>query len=60
MSWVPFVAEGGRARWRKLSLGRQGREAVEVVEGLRPGEVVVTAAGVDAAPLTDGRRIDVP
>jgi HlyD family secretion protein len=55
-----FVAEGGRARWRKLSLGRQGREAVEVVEGLRPGEAVVTPAGVGAAPLTDARRIDMP
>jgi len=55
-----FVAVGGQARWRTLSLGRQGREAVEVVEGLRPGEVGVTPADAAAGPLTDARRIEMP
>jgi HlyD family secretion protein len=55
-----FVAESGRARWRTLGLGRRGREAVEVVETLQPGEVVVIRADPGAAPLTDGRRIEMP
>ena len=39
--WWTFVAEGGVARLRTLRLGHQGREQVEVVEGLVEGEEVI-------------------
>lgn len=46
------VLEGGRVRWRPLSLGLQGLEGVEVLQGLRPGDVAV--AGPD---VRDGARV---
>jgi HlyD family secretion protein len=45
--WV-LVAEGGRAVRRPVRLGLTGQGAVEVLEGLAPGAVVITAAGVEA------------
>jgi HlyD family secretion protein len=36
-----FVTDNGRAYWRKIVLGIEGKENVEVVEGLRPGQVVL-------------------
>lgn len=53
-----FVALDGRARWHDVRLGRQGRGAVEVLDGLRAGEIVVTAAGDGAGSLADGRRVN--
>jgi len=51
-----FVNVDGRACWRDVTLGARNRDMVEVVEGLRPGDVVV--APVDAAAKLDaGRRI---
>jgi HlyD family secretion protein len=55
-----FVAVEGRAEWRVPQLGLQGRESVEVVEGLAPGEIVVMPADPKAGPLTDGRRVRLP
>jgi HlyD family secretion protein len=55
-----FVAVQGRAEWRTLQLGVEGREAVEVIEGLTPGEIVVTPADPKAASLTDGRGVRLP
>lgn len=47
-----MLAEGGRARWREITVGLRGREIVEVSSGISPGEVVVSSAGV-----REGRRI---
>lgn len=55
-----FVAVQGRAQWRMLRLGIQGRENVEVLEGLTPGEIVVLPADPKAGPLTDGRGVRLP
>jgi HlyD family secretion protein len=55
-----FVAVQGRAEWRTLQLGVEGREAVEVIEGLTPGEIVVTPGDPKAASLTDGRGVRLP
>lgn len=55
-----FVADQGRAGWRMLRLGIQGRENVEVLEGLTPGEIVVLPANPKAGPLTDGRGVRLP
>jgi HlyD family secretion protein len=54
-----FVAVDGRARWRELTLGLRGRDAVEVVGGLASGEVVVRPADAKTI-LTDGRRVALP
>jgi HlyD family secretion protein len=40
-----WVAEGGRARWRPVSLGLPGGERVEITAGLAPGAVVLDPAG---------------
>jgi HlyD family secretion protein len=55
-----FAAVQGRAEWRMLRLGLQGREMVEVVEGLTPGDIVITPADPRAGPLTDGRGVRLP
>jgi HlyD family secretion protein len=55
-----FVAMGGQASWRPLRLGLRGHEAVEVVEGLQPGDVVVRPQDPKAGPLTEGRKVAVP
>jgi HlyD family secretion protein len=54
-----FVADAGRAKWRPLTLGLRSREAVEVVDGLKPGETVVSPADPQDGALTDGRRVKV-
>lgn len=50
-----FVAEGGRAELRWVSLGERIGDRVPVRAGLREGEVVVDAPG----PLRDGQPVEV-
>lgn len=52
-----FVATQGRATWRPLTVGLQGREDIEVIEGLSPGEIIVSPANSKAGPLGDGQRV---
>jgi RND family efflux transporter MFP subunit len=52
-----FVAEGGKAAWRDVTLGLREREAVEVTQGLSAGEKVVTPADPKQSPLRPGQRI---
>jgi HlyD family secretion protein len=40
-----YVLDAGRASWRPLKIGIQGMEAVEVLEGLAPGDTVILPAG---------------
>jgi HlyD family secretion protein len=54
-----FVGQGQRAAWRDLTLGIRGKDAVEVIAGLKAGENVVTAADGATANL-GGRRIAMP
>ncbi|MGB9623261.1 MAG: efflux RND transporter periplasmic adaptor subunit [Phycisphaerae bacterium] len=51
-----FVEQQGHARWRPVRLGLRGRETVEILEGLRPGEVVIVPADAKV-PLRDGQRV---
>lgn len=51
------VDEGGRARWREITIGLRGREVVEVVSGLSAGEIVVSPKGPRSGPISLGRRI---
>ena len=39
--WRVFVAEGARARGRAVTVGRQGEFEVQILDGLRSGELVV-------------------
>jgi HlyD family secretion protein len=52
-----YVLTGGRAVWRKLTLGLRGRQDVEAARGLKRGEIVVMPLGPKAPPLADGRRV---
>lgn len=51
-----FVADGGKASWRAVTLGLRGRDSVEVTAGLSSGEQVVTSPNPQA-PLKSGQRI---
>jgi hypothetical protein len=49
-----WVDEGGRAQRRPVSVGAEGEEAVQVLQGLRRGERVVVA-GADR--LQEGQEL---
>jgi HlyD family secretion protein len=50
-----YVLADGRASWRSLKTGIRGREAVEVLEGLAPGDTVITGAG--SQEISEGSRV---
>ncbi len=52
--WYAFVADGDTAEKRKITTGMEKGLLLEITEGLRPGEVIVTK-GVQE--LKDGTRI---
>lgn len=54
--WAVFVVEGGRAKRRKIQLGRRGSLEAQVAQGLTPGETVIRHPSND---LTDGARVRV-
>jgi len=54
-----WVAAGGRAQWRDLSLGLRGAQDVAVVQGLAAGEQVIRPRPGRPA-LTQGQRIALP
>ncbi len=51
-----FVVENGRARLRLVTVGEHVDDEVDVLSGLSPGEVVVTAPPPE---LRDGQRVEV-
>lgn len=55
--WSAFVVEDGRARLRDVEIGRQGGLSMQVLDGLRAGEIVVVHPPGD---LEDGARVDMP
>jgi len=52
--WSVFAVENGRARLREVELGHRGALAVEVLEGLQPGELVIRQPTND---IEDGARV---
>ena len=52
-----MVDDGGRARWREISVGLRGHEVVAVTQGLSAGDVVLKPEDVRGEPLQEGRRI---
>ncbi|MEO8272257.1 MAG: efflux RND transporter periplasmic adaptor subunit, partial [Aureliella sp.] len=54
-----FIQNGGLAKWQRLKLGIEGRETVEVIEGLSDGAIVIKPVQL-GAKLTDGRKVWAP
>ena len=54
-----FVNEHGKAKWRAVTLGLRGREAVEIAQGVSAGEQVVKP-GEPKQELSDGQRVSAP
>jgi HlyD family secretion protein len=52
--WAVYVVDAGRARVRRVELGRRGRLGVEVRAGLAPGERVLL---YPSDRITSGTRI---
>jgi HlyD family secretion protein len=50
-----YVLDNGRALWRSLKTGIRGTDTVEVLEGLTPGDTVLT--GMRSQEISDGRRV---
>jgi HlyD family secretion protein len=54
-----FVAAGGKATWRDVTLGLRGRETVEVTQGLSAGDQVVAPTDPKQSPLKPGQRVKI-
>ena len=54
-----FVADGGKAKWRDVSLGLRGPDTVEIATGLAAGEEVVAPADPKQTSLQSGQRVAV-
>lgn len=54
--WAVYVVEDGRARLRRIGLGRRSATEGEVTDGLRPGERVIFHPG---ERISDGGRVEV-
>ena len=54
-----FVRQGQYAAWRDVTLGLHGRESIEVVSGLEPGDWVMVPTNAENTSI-EGRRISVP
>jgi len=52
-----LVDDHGRAAWRSVKIGLRGKDKVEIVEGLEPGETVITVPGSKEIPV--GRKVKV-
>jgi HlyD family secretion protein len=52
-----MVNDGGKAKWREVTVGLRGRESVEVTAGLKSGDVVVSPANANSEMVREGRRI---
>jgi HlyD family secretion protein len=50
-----WLNEGGRARWRAVTLGMPAGEEVEIVAGLAPGDIVLDPSGrYEYQPIVPG------
>jgi HlyD family secretion protein len=52
-----MVVENNQARWRRATLGLRGRDAVEVIQGVSEGRMVVAPLDPASPPLRDGRTV---
>lgn len=51
-----YVHDDGIASWRALKLGIEGRDVVEVIEGLSAGEIIIKPKQ-PTSKLVDGRKV---
>ncbi len=51
-----YAIENGKAYWRKITLGIEGKDKVEVIEGLKPGQFIIIPG---SRLLQDGRAVKV-
>jgi len=54
-----YCRAGDRAEWRAFTPGLRSREALEVLDGLQPGDIVLLPADANTVSL-DGRRVASP
>jgi HlyD family secretion protein len=52
-----MVEERGKVYWRPVGVGLRGRNVVEVMTGLSPGDILVSRADVRLGVMRDGQRI---
>jgi HlyD family secretion protein len=58
--WAVFAVEDGVAEERAVTLGRRGARSAHVVDGLAPGETIVTHPGeavADGVAVIDRRAL---
>ncbi len=53
--WTVFVVDGGRAQQRQVEVGRRSGMVTQILDGLTPGEIVVTHPG---DRIRDGVRVE--
>ncbi|MCA9172325.1 MAG: HlyD family efflux transporter periplasmic adaptor subunit, partial [Planctomycetales bacterium] len=54
-----FVAEQGRAQWRPIRTGLRNAELIEVIEGIKPGDLLVQPR-VPRQVLRSGQKVVTP
>jgi len=54
-----YIQDGSVAKWRSLKMGIEGRDSMEVREGLSPGDVVIKPVQ-PTTKLSDGRKVLAP
>jgi len=52
-----YIEDRGKAVWRSLKIGLRGREKVEILKGLNPGDTVITP--LDSRRFFEGRKVSV-
>jgi HlyD family secretion protein len=52
-----FVVEHGRARWRRVKIGLEGREAVAIAGGLSTADRIIVNPRAGGRPLRNGARV---
>ena len=52
-----MVDDGGKAKWREITVGLRGSQSVEITDGLSPGDLVVSPTAQGSGSLREGRRI---
>ncbi|MBW1785107.1 MAG: efflux RND transporter periplasmic adaptor subunit [Deltaproteobacteria bacterium] len=52
-----FIEKNGKAVWRSIRIGLRGRGNVEIIEGLNPGDTIITP--LDSKRFFEGRKVKV-
>lgn len=55
-----LVIDSGRARWQPVQVGLVGREAVELVSGVKIGDWIIAEPFAGKESIADGQRVTAP